>query len=144
MRQYVKSILEEYWDVETVENDEVAYNALLRANSPQIDNESKHILNSSSSCMLWKQAESLFRERLYNEMQVKEWLLDKVPNEFELGAAISQGDCFFDVMAQWFNQLSWNECYNAKSLRLLCDEYAKNPTNIWLKEANKNDRENHD
>jgi hypothetical protein len=76
------------------------------------------------------------RDSLYNETQVKAWLQDRtIPKNFQLGAAIGEGDCFFDAVAQGLNQISGKEEYDVKSLRLFCDEYAKKLNNHWVKGA---------
>jgi tetratricopeptide (TPR) repeat protein len=83
------------------------------------------------------------REPLHNINTVKIWLKDIIPPDVKVGSALSQGDCFFDAIAQNLNQRTSKEEYTIKSLRLLCDEYAKDPKNTWLAIANKIDREDH-
>lgn len=105
------------------------------AKNEQLHSDKLPILVSISS--------NIIRERLHSENQVKVWLKDKISDDLQLGAAISQGDCFYDAVAQGLNQKNGKEEYIIKSLRLLCDEYVKNLKNSWVEAANKRDREDH-
>jgi hypothetical protein len=48
-----------------------------------------------------------------------------IPNDFIIGEAAGEGDCFFDSVAQGMNQLSIpGGPFDVKSLRQACFEYA--------------------
>lgn len=107
----------------------------------KVDN--KHTLHHPYPSFLQSSA-NIFREPLHNEGEIKLFLKDILSDEINLGNAISKGDCFFDSVAQSLNQREGKKLFDVKSLRLLCDEYAKNPKNSWVEIANKKDREDHD
>ncbi|WP_341816941.1 hypothetical protein [Wolbachia endosymbiont (group A) of Agelastica alni] len=71
-----------------------------------------------------------------------ESLRKKLPVGFKIGAAVGEGDCFFDSVAQGLNELKGkglitsDEGFNVKSLRRGCKEYAQKessaPQSSWL------------
>lgn len=91
----------------------------------------------------WQLSSTIARETLLEESRVKLWLKDILTDEIELGHAIGKGDCFFDSIALILNQRVGEALFDVKSLRLLCDDYAKNPKNNWVAFANQKDRQNH-
>ena len=85
------------------------------------------------------------RDKLHDENVVKQKLEERIPSGFQLGAAVGQGDCFFDSLAQGLNKLVGKKEFSAKSLRLLCDEYIKNSLNAdWVKTAITNNGGNYE
>ncbi|NGX42963.1 MAG: hypothetical protein K940chlam7_01253 [Chlamydiae bacterium] len=62
-------------------------------------------------------------------------LQKKLPEWLQIGTSYSEGDCFFDTIAQALNQKEGREDYTVTSLRLLCDEYAKDKANSWVQNA---------
>ncbi len=74
--------------------------------------------------------------------QLLDALRKKLPVGFKIGAAVGEGDCFFDSVAQGLNELKGkglitsDEGFNVKSLRRGCKEYAQKessaPQSSWL------------
>lgn len=56
------------------------------------------------------------------------------PEKLKIGASISEGDCFFDSLAQGLNELNIKpgHRFTAKSLREDCENYAKANANSWV------------
>ena len=54
-----------------------------------------------------------------------------LPKEYKIGAAVGEGDCFFDSVAQGLNELKDNglitgsKGFSIKSLRKSCKQYAR-------------------
>jgi hypothetical protein len=46
------------------------------------------------------------RKELHKTDNIAKKLTKHVPSQFQLGSAIVQGDCFFDAVAQAFNQFT--------------------------------------
>ncbi len=88
-------------------------------------------------------AQPLNRQRLRREEIARKKLADLIPTDYQLGAAIGQGDCFFDAIAQWLNKIEEGNGHNIKSLRMLCDAYARDEgKNGWVKAALQKDEDN--
>ncbi|GFU91912.1 uncharacterized protein TNCV_4399961 [Trichonephila clavipes] len=73
-------------------------------------------------------------------------LRERLPESFKIGAAVGEGDCFFDSVAQGLNELkdkgliTSSEEFNVKSLRKSCRQYAKEEleqpkSSSWLSKA---------
>lgn len=56
------------------------------------------------------------------------------PEKLKIGASISEGDCFFDSVAQGLNELNIKpgHRFTAKSLREDCENYARANANSWV------------
>ncbi|WP_341822268.1 hypothetical protein [Wolbachia endosymbiont (group A) of Clivina fossor] len=63
--------------------------------------------------------------------QLLEILRKKLPEGFKIGAAVGEGDCFFDSVAQGLNELkdkgliTGSKGFSVKSLRESCKQYAQ-------------------
>ncbi|WP_353277918.1 hypothetical protein [Wolbachia endosymbiont (group B) of Longitarsus flavicornis] len=61
-------------------------------------------------------------------------LKEAYPKKLKIGASISEGDCFFDSVAQGLNELNIKpgHRFTAKSLREDCENYARANANSWV------------
>lgn len=117
---------------------------------PKVEHEQKRFIYQSTP--FWDNAKEMIqepssrevREPLHKQDQVKQWLNAITPAEFDVGIAMSKGDCFFDAIAQGLNQRSGEVKYSTKSLRAFCDTYAKDKNNTWVEKANIKDRQDHE
>ncbi|MGL9779439.1 MAG: hypothetical protein ACR5K5_04230, partial [Wolbachia sp.] len=83
--------------------------------------------------------------------QLLETLRKKLPEGFKIGAAVGQGDCFFDSIAQGLNELkdkgliTDSKGFSVKSLRENCKQYAQqvnqSKKGSWLGNALKEESE---
>uniref|UniRef100_A0A8D8S5R0 OTU domain-containing protein n=1 Tax=Cacopsylla melanoneura TaxID=428564 RepID=A0A8D8S5R0_9HEMI len=81
--------------------------------------------------------------------QLLETLRKKLPEGFKIGAAVGEGDCFFDSIAQGLNELkdkgliTGSKGFSVKSLRENCKQYAQqvnqSKKGSWLGSALKED-----
>ncbi|WP_250295844.1 CCDC174 family protein [Wolbachia endosymbiont of Oedothorax gibbosus] len=77
--------------------------------------------------------------------QLLEILRKKLPEGFKIGAAVGEGDCFFDSVAQGLNELkdkgliTSSKGFSVKSLRESCKQYAQKGS--WLGNALKREGE---
>lgn len=81
------------------------------------------------------------REKLHNEEWVKQKLQSLIPGSYELSAAISEGDCFYDAVALTLNQVQKTNSYSPESIRRLCFDYLQDEAKSgWVREAVRKDR----
>ncbi|GFY40399.1 uncharacterized protein TNIN_400281 [Trichonephila inaurata madagascariensis] len=83
--------------------------------------------------------------------QLLETLRKKLPEGFKIGAAVGEGDCFFDSIAQGLNELkdkgliTGSKGFSVKSLRENCKQYAQqvnqSKKGSWLNSALKGEGE---
>lgn len=83
--------------------------------------------------------------------QLLETLRKKLPEGFKIGAAVGEGDCFFDSVAQGLNELkdkgliTDSKGFSVKSLRENCKQYAqqvdRSKEDPWLGSALKKESE---
>ncbi|GFU91911.1 uncharacterized protein TNCV_2085881, partial [Trichonephila clavipes] len=88
------------------------------------------------------------REKL---KQLLDALREKLPEGFKIGAAVGEGDCFFDSVAQGLNELkdkgliTGSRRFSVKSLRESCKQYAQqvnqSEKGSWLDNALKGEGE---
>ncbi len=73
-------------------------------------------------------AQKTKRSSLLNELK------RAYPEKLKIGASISEGDCFFDSLAQGLNELNIKpgHRFTAKSLREDCENYARANANSWV------------
>ena len=63
------------------------------------------------------------RKGLKNEVKLTQVLEQHLPAGLTLGKAHSQGDCFFDALAQCLNRMNNTDVNTDKYLRMLCHDY---------------------
>lgn len=98
----------------------------------------KFLFNSLES-LNSKKLEKLF-ERFREKAKKRSNLLSELkrayPEKLKIGASISEGDCFFDSVAQGLNELNIKpgHRFTAKSLREDCENYARANanSNSWV------------
>jgi ankyrin repeat protein len=134
---------------ECIEQIEVDKHEMQQIDEPRLSNTFSVNSNNNSENIYYAVPtapinQQLNRQGLFIADSISQKLVKYVPAEIQLGKAIGQGDCFFDAIAQALNHLTGKEEYTLKSLRLLCDEYVKDPNHTWVKEAIVKDKDNYE